>query len=83
VTLAEFVNELRRLHCIDGWYIPELSPERQQRFVDNPVQFLIRADDETQEAIWRAMERDREHWAKAQTGLVVNLMDALRRTIDQ
>ena len=59
MTQHEFINELKRLHCIDGWCIPELSPHRQQAFVSNPVQFLIRADDETADAIWRAMERNR------------------------
>lgn len=59
MTLHEFLNELRRLHCIEGYDIPELRPHRQAAFVRDPVQFLIRADDATAEAIWRAMERDR------------------------
>jgi hypothetical protein len=59
VTLAEFSNELRRLHCIDGWMIPELQGERLDRFLRNPVQFFLRADDPTQQAIWAAMVRDK------------------------
>jgi len=79
LTLAEFLNELKRLHCIDGWHVPELDARRQEAFVANPVQFLLCADDDTQDAIWRAMERDRQLGPR---GVVINLMDALRRTID-
>jgi hypothetical protein len=64
-TLDKFSNELRRLHCIDGDQVPELSLERAERFVRNPVDFFVRADDQTQQAIWRAMERDRRRWQEA------------------
>jgi hypothetical protein len=66
VTLAEFSNELRRLHCIDGWMIPELQGDRLDAFLRNPVHFFLRADDATQEAIWAAMVRDKNRihdWA--------------------
>lgn len=64
MTQHEFINELKRLHCIEGWSIEGLSQERQAQFVVAPVQFLLRADDETQRQIWLAMERDREKWGK-------------------
>jgi hypothetical protein len=62
MTLAEFSNELRRLHCIDAFMVPELSEARGLAFVRNPVQFFIHADDATQKAIWDAMERDRRRF---------------------
>jgi hypothetical protein len=34
-------------------------------FVRDPVQFFIRADDKTQQAIWDAMQRDKQHLALA------------------
>jgi hypothetical protein len=65
MTGDEFHNELRRLHCIDGWCVEGLSDERQKAFVADPVQFYLRADGETRRQIWLAMERDRARFAQA------------------
>ena len=70
MTMHEFLNELARLHCIDC--VPELSVERAAKFIEDPVGFLLRSDDETREAIWRAMEADR-----------IRMQDALVRNAEQ
>lgn len=62
MTLAEFHNELRRLHCIGDGGLPGLEPLQQMQFLRNPVQFFLRADDAQQRAIWDAMVRDREYF---------------------
>jgi hypothetical protein len=62
MTLAEFSNELRRLHCIGDGGLPGLEPLQHTQFLRNPVQFFLRADDAQQHAIWDAMVLDRMHW---------------------
>ncbi|HKV66430.1 MAG TPA: hypothetical protein VJN66_08625 [Rhodanobacteraceae bacterium] len=70
------MNELRRLHCIDGWCVPELSPSKQTAFVGNPVAFLLRADDQTQAHIWAAMRRDAAAWTRGPSGAITGMVDA-------
>jgi hypothetical protein len=31
MTLHEFSNELRRLHCIEGWLVPSVSRESHSK----------------------------------------------------
>lgn len=53
---ASFLNCLRSLHNIDGYQLPELTYGQQIDFVQNPVKYFIRAEDEHQAAIWREVE---------------------------
>lgn len=52
-----FTNALRSLHNIDGYQLPELNWGEQIDFVQNPVKYFIRADDEQQAAIWREIAK--------------------------
>lgn len=54
MTLREFHNAVRVLYNIDPWDLPD-GIDWYFRFADNPVQFLIRCDDERAEIIWQAM----------------------------
>jgi hypothetical protein len=51
------LNRLKSLHGIDHHLLPELTDEQWARFRDDPVRFFLRADDPTQAAIWREIER--------------------------
>lgn len=57
MTQRQFLNALRILHSIDQHELPDLAREDWPRFRDDPVRFLLRADDPTSDAIWRAIER--------------------------
>lgn len=50
---STFTNMLRSLFNIDGCDLPELTWGEQIDFVQNPVKYFIRADDEQQGFIWR------------------------------
>ena len=66
MTLAEFSNCLRRLHCIDGWQLPETWPPGAiDSFLNDPVHYFLRCDDEKQQVIWDAMEEDAKRFAAA------------------
>lgn len=55
--LWAFLNMLRSLHNIDGCQVPELTWGQQIDFVQNPVKYFIKADDEQQAVIWREVAR--------------------------
>jgi hypothetical protein len=54
--LHTFLNRARQLHCLDS--VPGLTGERLRAFHENPIRFLIRADDATGRAIWAAVEAE-------------------------
>lgn len=56
-----FLNRLRSLFNIDGDLLPELSAEQQRAFVVDPVRYLMRADDEQDDAIMREVEKRQRH----------------------
>lgn len=54
-----FINRLRILHSIDIGELEAAGIEWKGdwvRFMDNPFRYLMRCDDGTAEAIWRAIE---------------------------
>jgi len=63
--LKLFLNRVRILHCVDGYEIEDamqstglqMDAERWRRFRDNPVGFMIQADDASQRALWSIIER--------------------------
>ncbi len=50
---AAFINSVRSLFNIDGYLLPELSLAEQRRFLDDPVQYLLNANDAQADAIMR------------------------------
>ena len=57
-----FINVVRKLHNLDKYLVLFLTYEKWRAFRDNPINFLMRCDDETLEMIWKAMEtRDEKH----------------------
>lgn len=50
---AAFLNMLRSLHNIDGCQLPELTWGQQIDFVQAPVKYFIKAEDDQQAAIFR------------------------------
>ena len=50
-----FVNRIRILYNIDRDRLPELSVSEWVKFRERPADFLIRADDETAEVIFREL----------------------------
>ena len=63
--LRKFLNRVRILYCIDGHEIEtamqctglQMDAERWRRFRENPVGFMIQADDASQRALWSIIER--------------------------
>ena len=55
--LAEFLNRARSLHNIDRDQLPEMTDGEWPIFRDDPVRFLMRADDFLAAEIWREVER--------------------------
>ncbi len=63
--LHVFLNRARILYCIDGYEIEDamqstglqMDGERWRRFRENPVGFMVAADDATQKALWSIIER--------------------------
>lgn len=54
---AQFRNRLRILRSIDRHEIPGLEIGAWRRFVDDPFEFLIRADDEQAALIWDVVRK--------------------------
>ena len=53
-----FLNRVRSLFNIDGDLLADvLSPEEQRKFMDDPVRYFMRCDDERAAAIWREVEK--------------------------
>lgn len=48
-----FLNHVRSLFNIDGYLLPELDGEQQQKFVRDPVRYFIGGDEPQSDAIWR------------------------------
>lgn len=68
MTFSEFHNALRILNSIDADEFRGAIRECEdgasltldgafQRFVEHPVRFFLRADDQSAEALWRIIER--------------------------
>jgi hypothetical protein len=55
--LHAFRDQLKRMAFIDGVMLPELTPYQQTCFMDDPVKYFVRANDEHAAAIWREMQR--------------------------
>ena len=54
----EFLNRLRILYSIDGWELDNfLNDDAQDKFMRDPIRFLLRSDDERQDKIWAIIER--------------------------
>ncbi len=58
MTSREFLNRARGLHCLDFDQVRFLGAERWPLFRNDPIGFLIRADDATADQIWAALEKD-------------------------
>jgi hypothetical protein len=56
MTLPQFHNRLRSLHCIEPHDVGGLTDAQARDFITNPPRFLMRCDDATAERIWRAIE---------------------------
>lgn len=54
---ADFHNRIRSLFCIDGFLLPELTPEQQREFISDPVRYFIRTDKAQSDAIWNQIEK--------------------------
>jgi hypothetical protein len=52
-----FLNRVRSLFNIDRNQAPEMTTAEWARFRDDPVHFLMRADDFLAAAIWREVEK--------------------------
>ena len=50
-----FTNNVKILYSLDQHEVPFLQGQYWQRFSSDPVRYLIRADDETADAIWAAV----------------------------
>lgn len=60
-TLAQTLNVLKILRSLDHCEVEFLQWNSWERFRDDPYRFLMRADDDTQAAIWAAVEKQ-AHW---------------------
>ncbi|MDE2104465.1 MAG: hypothetical protein KGL39_44935 [Patescibacteria group bacterium] len=56
-SLHEFLNRVRILQSTVPLEVPFLAARQWTSFRDDPVRFLLRADDETAQRIWNAVER--------------------------
>lgn len=54
---AEFLNLARGLFNIDGWQLPELTPDEAHAFVCDPLRYFMCASDFKSNAIWRELEK--------------------------
>jgi hypothetical protein len=51
-----FINRIRSLHCLDKYAVPFLTSGEWVQFRDDPIKFLVRANDETADRICAAVE---------------------------
>lgn len=52
-----FTNCVRSLFNIDGYLLPELTPEQQDQFIRDPVRYFIGTDKAQQNAIFREIAK--------------------------
>ena len=58
MSAREFLNRARGLSFLDFHQVRFLGASRWPKFRDDPIGFLIRADDSTVDQIWAALEAD-------------------------
>lgn len=60
MSLSDFLSVLRALHNVEPWALAEVCPgideDAQHRMAKDPVRFLMRADAERGDALWRLMQ---------------------------
>jgi hypothetical protein len=81
MTNHEFINRLRSLHNIDGVLLPELTEGEQVRFENDPVNFLMKANDTQADAIMREVEK-RQKPTEVDIPISVELVAALQEVLD-
>ena len=52
-----FLSRVRSLYNIDRHLLPELGDRQWIEFRDKPPRYLIKADQEQSDAIWREVEK--------------------------
>lgn len=58
MTSHQFINTVRKLHCLDYYAVNFLTRDEWERFRDNPPGFMMRCGDKTLAKIWAAVEAD-------------------------
>jgi hypothetical protein len=54
ITKREFRNLLCIMHSIDSWELPDSwNGYQKARFIDTPILFFLRSDDQRMEEIWQ------------------------------